>query len=191
MKVQLRAMGVACAVLCSTGFLLAQAQQGGAPKPVPPGAQEMLANFNEVHAKLVAMAKDFPEDKFDFKVQKEQRSFAENILHVAGVDYEMMSAIAGKKMGPSLPNQENPSRDTYKTKADVVGLISQAMKDGDDLIKAQGDAGLTAVIKNPFANQMSHSWAVWLSMIEHAGEHYGQCVVYYRANNLVPPDSRH
>jgi pimeloyl-ACP methyl ester carboxylesterase len=26
--------------------------------------------------------------------------------------------------------------------------------------------------------------------IEHSGEHYGQLVVYYRANNLVPPDSR-
>jgi uncharacterized damage-inducible protein DinB len=26
--------------------------------------------------------------------------------------------------------------------------------------------------------------------IEHSGEHYGQLVVYYRANGLVPPDSR-
>lgn len=189
MKVQMRALGVVCAVLCSTGFLLAQ--QGGAPKPVAPAAKEMLANFNEIHGKLVAMAKDFPEDKFDFKVQKDQRSFAENILHVAGTDYEMMSAIAGKKMGPDLKNEENPPRSTYKTKSDVVALISQAMKDGQDLIAAQGDDGLNAVIKNPFANQMSHTWAVWLSMIEHAGEHYGQCVVYYRANNIVPPDSRH
>jgi hypothetical protein len=27
-------------------------------------------------------------------------------------------------------------------------------------------------------------------VIKHSGEHYGQLVVYYRANNLVPPDSR-
>jgi len=26
--------------------------------------------------------------------------------------------------------------------------------------------------------------------IEHGGAHYGQLVVYYRASNLVPPDSR-
>jgi hypothetical protein len=26
-----------------------------------------------------------------------------------------------------------------------------------------------------------------MSAIEHSGEHYGQLVVYYRANNLVPP----
>jgi len=26
--------------------------------------------------------------------------------------------------------------------------------------------------------------------VEHSGEHYGQLVAYYRANNLMPPDSR-
>jgi hypothetical protein len=26
--------------------------------------------------------------------------------------------------------------------------------------------------------------------IEHSTEHFGQLVVYYRANNLVPPESR-
>ena len=27
-------------------------------------------------------------------------------------------------------------------------------------------------------------------LIEHSGEHYGQLVVYYRINGLVPPESR-
>jgi hypothetical protein len=31
---------------------------------------------------------------------------------------------------------------------------------------------------------------VWMAAIEHSAEHYGQLVVYYRANNLVPPRSR-
>jgi hypothetical protein len=32
--------------------------------------------------------------------------------------------------------------------------------------------------------------SIWTFAIEHRGEHYGQLVVYYRANNLVPRDSR-
>lgn len=32
------------------------------------------------------MAQDLPEDKYDFKLQKDQRTFAENLLHVAAVD---------------------------------------------------------------------------------------------------------
>jgi hypothetical protein len=29
-----------------------------------------------------------------------------------------------------------------------------------------------------------------LSAIEHSAEHFGQLVVYYRANGIVPPESR-
>jgi hypothetical protein len=28
------------------------------------------------------------------------------------------------------------------------------------------------------------------ALIEHSGEHYGQLVVYYRINGMVPPESR-
>jgi ABC-type antimicrobial peptide transport system permease subunit len=43
--------------------------------------------WNNIGNKLIAMAQDFPEDKYDFKVQKDQRTFAQTLLHVAGVDY--------------------------------------------------------------------------------------------------------
>jgi len=42
-----------------------------------------------------------------------------------------------------------------------------------------------------FGNRLAHNPSIWTFTIEHSGEHYGQLVVYYRANNLVPPDSRH
>jgi hypothetical protein len=41
-----------------------------------------------------------------------------------------------------------------------------------------------------FGNRLAHNSAIWTFAIEHSAEHYGQLVVYYRANNLVPPDSR-
>ena len=31
------------------------------------------------------MARDFPEEKYDFRLQKAERTFAENLLHVAAV----------------------------------------------------------------------------------------------------------
>jgi hypothetical protein len=37
---------------------------------------------------------------------------------------------------------------------------------------------------------MVHNSYTWTFAIEHSGKHYGQLVVYDRANNLVPPDSR-
>jgi hypothetical protein len=35
-----------------------------------------------------------------------------------------------------------------------------------------------------------HNSYIWITAIQHNTEHFGQLVVYYRANSLVPPESR-
>src|SRR5580698_7851030 len=192
MRFATRSLTAFAVLVFVAGTVLAQAQ-GAKPAPTPAvsAADELLAQWNEVHNKLIAMAKDFPEDKFDFKVQKDERTFAENLLHIAGVDYEFLNSVSSTKMGPDFgKDPENPSRSIYKTKADVVKLMEQVSADGAALIKQLGDAGLNKVFKYPFGNRMAHaSFSLW-GDLEHCGEHYGQLVVYYRANNLVPPESR-
>jgi uncharacterized damage-inducible protein DinB len=168
-----------------------QGQQNQAPRPVRSRADETLEMWNEIGNKLIAMAHDFPEDKYDFKLQKDERTFAENLLHVAAVDYDLMRSASGSNIGPDFgKNKHNPSRDVYKTKADVVKLIQQAVADGANVIEEQGDAGLDKITKYAWGNRLVHNSYTWMFAIEHSGEHYGQLVVYYRANNLVPPDSR-
>jgi uncharacterized damage-inducible protein DinB len=184
---------VAVALVAVVGVgLYAQGQgQNQTPRPVGSETDELLQMWNSIGNRVAGMAADFPEDKYDFKVQKDQRTFAENLLHIAGVDYMLMRAISGKNMGPDLgKDPENPSRDLFKTKAEIVKFVKQAVADGAALIKEQGDAGLDKVTKFPFGNMMVHNSFSWLEAIEHSGEHYGQLVVYYRANNMVPPASR-
>lgn len=151
----------------------------------------MAAVWNEIGNKLIAMAQDFPEGKYDFKVQKDQRSFAQTILHVAAVDFDLAGVASGSHVGPDFgKDKHNPSRDVYRTKADVVKLIQQAVADGAKVIQQQGDASLDKTVKYAWGNKMVHNSYHWVMAIEHSAEHYGQLVVYYRANNLVPPDSR-
>ena len=69
-------------------------------------------------------------------------------------------------------------------------LIQRAVADGADLIQQQGDAGLDKTTKFPSGNRLVHNSYNWMFVIEDSGGHYGQLVVYYRANNLVPPNSR-
>jgi hypothetical protein len=57
------------------------------------------------------------------------------------------------------------------------------------VIQQQGDAGLDKTSEF-FGNRLVHNSTIWTFAIEHSGEHYGQLVVYYRANNMVPPASR-
>src|SRR5215475_8797448 len=117
--------------------------QNQPPKPAGSHADEMLATWNEIGNKLIAMAKDFPEDKYDFKLQKDERTFAQNLLHVASVDFDVASRVSGSAIGPDFGKDgHNPSREVYKTKADVVKLIVQAVAEGAKVIQREGDAGL-------------------------------------------------
>jgi hypothetical protein len=98
-------------------------------------------------------------------------------------------------MGPDFgEDAHNPSPSAYPTKAQVVKLLEQAVADGAAVIQRQGDAGLDRT--QPFGwekgidRHVAHVSFIWLTAIEHSTEHFGQLVVYYRANNLVPPESR-
>jgi uncharacterized damage-inducible protein DinB len=156
-------------------------------------AQETLEWWNHIGNKLIAMARDFPEDKYDFKMQKDQRTFAQNLLHVASVDFDVMSRVSASQIGPDFgADKHNPSRDVYKTKADVVKLIEQAVADEASVIQQQGDAGLDKTTRFAWetGTHTVRTTYIWTAAIEHSAEHFGQLVVYYRANGLVPPESR-
>jgi hypothetical protein len=182
---------VTVTLLAAVGtVLLSQAQtQNQPPSPAHSRSDEMLERWNDIGNKLIAMAEDFPEDKYDFKVQKDQRTFAQNLLHAAALDFVVIRRISGSNLGPDFGQGDNPTRDQFKTKADVVKFVQEAVADGAKVIQQQGDAGLDNTSRF-FGNRMAHNSTMWTFAIEHSGEHYGQLVVYYRANNLVPPDSR-
>jgi hypothetical protein len=181
---------VALTLLSAEISLQSEAQtQNQPPAPALTRADEMLKAWNQIGNKLVAMAQDFPEDKYDFKLQKDERTFALNLLHAAALDFVVVRMISGSNLGPDFGDGDNPARDQFKTKADVVKFVQEAVADGAKVIQEQGDAGLDKTTKL-FGNRLAHNSYIWTFAIEHSGEHYGQLVVYYRANNLVPPDSR-
>lgn len=156
-----------------------------APKPPSSPSQVLLDNWNDIGRKLIAMAEDFPEDKYDFKPNPTQRSFAEQLLHATGANYYFINPVKGVK----LPTGD-PKRSDYKTKAAVVEYVKRSFTEGAALIKSKGDAGMSELFVDPFANQQTRFSDLAWELIEHSGEHYGQLVVYYRTSGLVPPESR-
>ena len=70
----------------------------------------------------------------------------------------------------------------------MVKFVQQAIADGAKVIQQQGDVSLDKT--SPWGKRLAPNSYLWTFAIEHSGEYYGQLVVYYRANNLVPPDSR-
>ena len=157
-----------------------------AVKPAVSPSQALLDSWNDEGRKIIAMAEDFPEDKYDFKPTPAQRSFADQLLHAAGANYFFTNPAMGMKMPPA----EDPKRDQYKTKADIVTFVKKSFADAAAAIKSKGDKGMGDLIVDPFANQKVRVSDMAYGLLEHCGEHYGQLVVYYRVAGLVPPESR-
>jgi uncharacterized damage-inducible protein DinB len=190
-KVMKRACSVA-ALLLAVGILARPAhpqetaRKDAPPKPALGPSAVVLESWNDVGRKLITMAEDFPEDKYDFKPTPAERSFAEQLLHAAGANYFFTNLALGQKP----PAEEDPKRDLYKTKADVAGFVKKSFADGAAAIKAKGDKGMADLITDPDSHQQVRVSDMAYSFIEHSGEHYGQLAVYYRIAGLVPPESR-
>ncbi len=160
-------------------------KKDAAVKPADPEVKVVLDSWNEIGRKLIAMAEDFPEDKYDFKPTPAQRSLAEQLLHAAGSNYYFTNTVLGLK----TPTGEDPKRDQYKTKADIVAFVKKSFADGATAIQSEGEKGMTREVVY-FPQQKARVLDIAYGIIEHSGEHYGQLVVYYRLAGLVPPESR-
>src|SRR5262252_3414392 len=117
-------------------------KKDAAVKPADPELKVVLDSWNDIGRKLTAMAEDFPEDKYDFKPTPAQRSFAEQLLHAAGANYFFIDPVMGKKP----PAAEDPKRDQYKSKADIVAFVKKSFADGAAAIESKGEKGLTTEI---------------------------------------------
>lgn len=136
-------------------------------------ADSVRGHFNAINQKVLEMAKDFPEAKYDYRMKPEMRSFGELIVHIAGGN--VYAAKAGR--GENVSWDDLDPKD-YKTKAEIVAIIQKSIADADATLKAWPDESFSKHV-DP-----------WLDVTEHSAEHYGLLVAYYRANGLVPPASR-
>src|SRR5436190_1972829 len=136
-------------------------------------AQSIRGHFSSINQRVLEMAKDFPEDKYDYKLKSEMRSFGEVIVHIASGN--VYAAKAGK--GENVNWDELDPKD-YKTKALVVSLMEKSIRDAEATLRSLSDDSFAKTVEP------------WISVTEHSAEHYGLLIAYYRANGMVPPQSR-
>jgi hypothetical protein len=89
------------------------------------------------------------------------RTFAQQLLHAAGANYFFTNMALGQKP----PAEEDPKRDQYKTKADVVAFLKKSFADGAAAISSKGDAGMAGTVTDPEATDSSAfpTWRMRLS----------------------------
>ena len=135
--------------------------------------KQITEDFKDIDRRILDMARDWAADKYDYKLKPEMRSFGAVLVHI--VSGNVYAAKKGR--GENVKWDElDPAK--YPDKASVLALLEKSITDSEAVL-----AGLPA-------ESFTKTVQPWLDVLEHSGEHYGLLVAYYRANGVVPPESR-
>src|ERR1700751_6043634 len=122
---QLLSAGVCCLLLLT----VAAAAQAAKPKDEHPTVAKVLdSTAATMEKEFVSADEAMPEDKYGFAPTsgefKGVRTFAEQVKHVAAVNYIVAAAILGEKPPVEIGGESGP--DSIKTKADVVKFLKDS-----------------------------------------------------------------
>jgi DinB superfamily len=186
-----KAAGLLAFLLLVAGGRVAQAQDAKAAEHRTI-AQVMDRGVSGVEGEFVPAAEAMPEDKYSFAPTggefKGVRTFAQQVKHVAAVNYMIGASILEEKPPVELGGENGP--DSVKTKADAVKFLKESFAYAHKAVATLNEGNLVTPIKSPFGEGMTTRLGMATLIVGHCFDHYGQMVEYLRMNNIVPPASR-
>jgi uncharacterized damage-inducible protein DinB len=183
----MRTIGAVLGLVCLSCFAFAQAQEER--KTI---SQALDGGTHVVEGELVPAAEAMPEDKYDFAPSvgefKGVRTFAQQVKHVAAVNFLVASTILGEKPPVDTNGEKGP--DSMKSKADIVNFLKDSYAYAHKATANITETNALEPIANPFAKAKTTRVNLATVFAWHSFDHYGQIVVYLRMNGIVPPASR-
>lgn len=141
---------------------------------------------------FVPASEAMPEDKFGFAPTngefKGVRTFAEQIKHVAAVNYEVGAAILEEKPPVDLNGEAGPASIT--SKADIIKFLKESFAYVHKAVGTINETNLTNTVRSPFGEGRVTRLGLATAVSWHAYDHYGQMVEYLRMNGIIPPASK-
>lgn len=155
-------------------------------------AQVLNDSVKGAEKELMSTAEAMPEDKYSFVPTngefKGVRSFADQLKHIAAVNYIAGAAILVEKPPVDIGGESGPA--AIKSKADIIKFANDSFAYLHKAISSINEKNMLAPIKYPFGDAPSTRLAMAVLGAQHIFDHYGQMVEYLRMNGIVPPASR-
>jgi hypothetical protein len=154
---------------------------------------DLLKDVDDVHSKVVGLAKAMPAEAHTWRPMAGVRSTEEVFKLVASDNYFLPAAmgitpppdsgINGKDYKTTLAYEKRTmTRDQLIAELDKsFAFLKTSMQGMSD---AQLEAGLAV-----FGQKMTNR-ALWISTVTHLHEHLGQLIAYARSNKVTPPWSK-
>lgn len=144
---------------------------------------DLLKDWQDQKDTMMKIADAMPEDKFGYKSTPPQRSYGEQVMHVALVNVDLLKVVGGKAAPPSF------TAESAKTKADILKALAESYDYSLALLEEQNDATIIQTIDAGFLGASTRARVFWF-LLAHSMDIYGQMAVYLRLNGIVPPASR-
>jgi DinB superfamily len=198
---KMKRASLCCSLLLVLSLAVAAQSTTGAPQASQPATQAKEAprtaasvmdrSLSGVEKEFVSAAEAMPEDKYSYAPTsgefKGVRTFAEQIKHVAAVNYMVFSTMLDEK-APDTGGENGP--DSIKTKAEIVKYLKESFVLGHRAMAGLRPENLVESIPSPFGQGTTTRLGMGTLIIGHCFDHYGQMVEYLRMNSIVPPASR-
>ncbi|MGE0594428.1 MAG: DinB family protein [Vicinamibacterales bacterium] len=143
---------------------------------------ELLRDWRDMQATLRALAEAMPEAEYAFRPTPGQRTFGQQVVHVATANVLNLAFLRGGVMPPAIDRAATD-------KARAMATMDASFAYGAALLGAQSDATLAEVVQtNAFLGPSSRARVVYF-LLGHSWDIYGQMVVYLRLRGGTPPAS--
>jgi uncharacterized damage-inducible protein DinB len=172
---------LARSLVVTAALILIAALRPAAQSPTLQG--DLLKDWTSMKDRMAKIADAMPEDKFGFKPTPAQRSFGEQMMHVATANVGLMKVLGAKAEAPTINAKAT-------AKAEILKALSDSYDYGIAAIKEQTNESLVEAVQGPsFLGSSTRARVVWFT-IGHAWDEYGVVTTYLRLNGIVPPASR-
>ena len=176
-------------------LILATVAVAQMPKPTDehrPATMILDHTVLNLENEFIPAAEAMPEDKFGFAPTngefKGVRTYAQQIKHVAAVNYELGAAILEEKPPVDINGESGPA--SISSKTDIIKYLKDSFEYVHKAIASINESNLTGTVRSPFGEGKVSRMGIAISVAWHGYDHYGQMVVYLRMNGIIPPASR-
>ncbi len=143
--------------------------------------EQTIAEWTRAKAYTKAYLDAMPADGYAFKATPEVRSFAQQMLHLAGANYMFSASAAGK----TPPAEAGTMETGPQTKEAVTKAVLASYDYVIDIIKSIPAEQMSQEVT--FFNMKATKGLVLAKAFEHQTHHRGQTTPYLRLKGVTPP----
>jgi uncharacterized damage-inducible protein DinB len=163
---------------------------------------EYIEDYNITARHLLQLAEAIPDAKYAWRPGEGVRSTSEVFVHIATGNFLLLSLTGVKQPAEYFPSTGPAVKDTLQaifaqmqrlektvtSKDQVVKMLRFSLDSVRDHFSSASPGDLDKPVD--FFGEKSTVRRVYMRIIAHVNEHYGQSIAYARINGIAPPWSK-